>query len=310
MVQTRTFTGRGWRCRRRSSGEDSTMKLWAISDLHLAHRSQPGGAARPARPPRGLADRGRRCVRNAAAVRRGDEFLAVASRACCGRRATTSSGSPTARAGRAAARRNTLPCGFGAPRRGHHARGPLPRWPGGRCGAAVHQLRLQFPPGRDRARGGAGLAAEMRCVSADERLISPPFARMTNGAPNCAPRPSAAGARGAAGWHGAGQPLPLRSDLVRIPRIPASRPVRHGAHRGLASPFPRRGGGERASARAPHGLADNTASRRCRWAMPGSGTRRAAGRLPARRDAGRLSGAAAGLPSRTTSPASGGNRSA
>ena len=121
------------------------------------------------------------------------------------------------------------PGGVGAPRRGGHARGPLPgagpaaRW-WRRCSPASTTASARPRCAREEV---LRWAAETRCVSADERLIRPaPFAPWTNGAPSCAPPPRR-------GWPARCRRKPppcwsatirCASDLVRIPRIPRFSP--------------------------------------------------------------------------------------
>jgi len=105
---------------------------------------------------------------------------------------------------------------------------PYPRWPSGEVVALLFtSFDYSFRPPEIRRDAVLRWAAEARCVSADERLIRPaPFARMDEW---CAQLCDAAEARLTREVPPeTGTVLvshyPLRSDLVRIPRIPRFTP--------------------------------------------------------------------------------------
>jgi hypothetical protein len=205
------------------------MKLWAISDLHLAiEANRTALRALPARPDDWLIVAGDVC-----------EALPLFAEAMAFLAArfarvlwtpgnhelwlTGRDGGPRSSAGKyadlvALARR----AGVTTPE------DPYPRWPSGEVVALLFtSFDYSFRPPEIRRDAVLRWAAEARCVSADERLIRPaPFARMDEW---CAQLCDAAEARLTREVPPeTGTVLvshyPLRSDLVRIPRIPRFTP--------------------------------------------------------------------------------------
>jgi hypothetical protein len=208
------------------------MRLWAISDLHLAGAANRAAfAALAARPGDGFADD---WLIVAGDVCESLDLFAEAMGFLAARFARVlwtpgnhelwlnRDGPATSPAKYAALVAAARRAGVVTPE------DPYPRWP---SGAVVALLFTGFdysfrPPGVSRE-AVPRWAAEARCLSADERLIRPaPFARMDEW---CAELCATAEARLAREvLPGAPTVLvshyPLRSDLVRIPRIPRFSP--------------------------------------------------------------------------------------
>lgn len=205
------------------------MRLWAISDLHLAIAvNRAALAALPARPADWLIVAGDVCEAP-------DLFAeAMAFLATRFARVLWTPGNHelwlNGRAGGARSSAEKYAGLVGLARRAGVVtpEDPYPVWPGGEVVAPLFtSYDYSFRPPAVPREAVLGWAAERRCVSADERLICPaPFARMDEW---CAELCAVAEARLAREVPpGAATVLvshyPLRRDLVRIPRIPRFTP--------------------------------------------------------------------------------------
>jgi hypothetical protein len=203
------------------------MRLWAISDLHLAIAANRAAlSALPARPADWLIVAGDVCEAP-------DLFAeAMAFLAARFARVLWTPGNHElwlTGAGPASSAEKYASLVALARRAGVDTpEDPYPRWPGGEVVAPLFtSFDYSFRPATVGREAVLAWAAETRCVSADERLIDPsPFARMDEW---CAELCAAAEARLAREVPpGAATVLvshyPLRRDLVRIPRIPRFSP--------------------------------------------------------------------------------------
>jgi len=205
------------------------MRLWAISDLHLAIEANRAALrALPARPADWLIVAGDVCE-SPPLFAEAMEFLAsrfarvlwtpgnhelwLSGREAEGRTSAGKYAELVALARRA---------GVDTPE------DPYPRWPSGEVVAPLFtSFDYSFRPPAIAREAVRGWAAEARCVSADERMIRPsPFARMDEW---CAELCATAEARlEREVLPGTGTVLvshyPLRRDLVHIPRIPRFTP--------------------------------------------------------------------------------------
>ena len=207
----------------------SPMRLWAISDLHLAiDVNRAALRALPARPQDWLIVAGDVCESLA--------LFAEAMQFLTGRfaRVLWTPGNHELWVSNGAAGPASSVAKYAALVQAARRTGvltpedPYPHWPGGVVVAPLFTgFDYSFRPADIRREEVVAWAAEANCVGADERLIRPaPFVRMDDW---CAALCAAAEARLAAEVPAGAATIlaghyPLRRDLVRIPRIPRYSP--------------------------------------------------------------------------------------